>query len=192
MKSSSQTKGAVTLTFASVILFSGLWSLCYVPASGYEYRKNDQLTGVDFILAPGNSTTNTFEVKKGVEEIGMNVSPQTIPNQPYDPSQPQQDIPPVISIKVYDPEGRVVKSYGNITSLSGNEMIAVASPGKFRVDVINNTPDNSVRIGLQVYDSTKVVNHPMDAMGQWLTIISAPVFGLAAWFVIRSRRSNDG
>jgi hypothetical protein len=192
MKSSSQTKGAVTLTFASVILFSGLWALWYTPTSTYEPRKNQQIAGVDFILQPGNSTTNTFEVKEGVEEIRVDVWPQTIPNAPYDPAQPPPEIPPVISIRVHDSQGKVVRSYYNITSLSDGESIAIDGSGNFKVDVSNNNSDNAVRIELDIHDVTKIPNHPLEAMGQWLTIISLPVFGLVVWFIIRSKKpAND-
>jgi hypothetical protein len=191
MKSSGQTKGAVTLTFASVILFSGLWALWYVPESGYDYRKNEQMAGVDFIVEPGNSTTKEFEVKRGVEDMRLYLWPQTILDDPYDTERPPYEIPPVISIAIHDPEGKVVKSYDNITSLSEGVMIAVSSPGAFSVDIENNSPKNDVRIGLQVYDVTKAVSHPFEAMGQWLTIVSLPIFGLAGWFIIRSKKGNS-
>lgn len=187
MKSLSQTKGAVTLTFASVILLSGLWALWYTPTLTYEYRRNEQIAGVDFTLQPGNSTTKTFVVKERVDEIRVSVWPQTLPNVPYDPAQPPPEIPPVISIRIHDPQGQVVKSYDNITSLSDGESIAVDGSGTFKIDVSNNLAENAMNIELDVYDVTKVPNRPLEAMGQWLTIISLPVFGLAAWFIIRSR-----
>ena len=188
MKSSSQTKGAVTLTFASVILFSGLWALWHTPTSTYEHRKNEEIAGVDFVLESGNSTTNTFEIKEKVEEIRVSVWPQTIPSEPYDPERHAPDVPPVISVRVHDAQGKVVSSYDNITSLSDGESIAVDSHGTFKVDVSNNLADNAARIELGINDVTKVPNHPLEAMGQWLTIISLPVFGLATWFVVRSRQ----
>jgi hypothetical protein len=192
MKSSSQTKGAVTLTFASVVLLSGLWALWYVPESGYDYRKNEHIAGVDFIVKPGNSTTKEFEVDRGVEEIRINIWSETILDDPYDPEQHPYDIPPMVSVRISDPEGKVVKSYDNITSLSEGEMIAVGRSGTFKVDIENNDSENSVRIELQVYDVTKVVNHPLEAMGQWLTIVSLPLFGLAVWFIIRSKKIVNG
>jgi len=176
------------LTFASVILFSGLWALWHTPTSTYEHRKNEEIAGVDFVLESGNSTTNTFEIKEKVEEIRVSVWPQTIPSEPYDPERPAPDVPPVISVRVHDAQGKVVSSYDNITSLSDGESIAVDSHGTFKVDVSNNLADNAARIELGINDVTKVPNHPLEAMGQWLTIISLPVFGLATWFVVRSRQ----
>lgn len=192
MKSSGQTKGAVTVTFAFVILLSGLWGLWYTPTSTYEYRRNEQIAGVNFILQPNTSTTNTFVVKEGVDEIRVSVWPQTILNEPYDTEQPQPDVPPLISVRVHDPQGKVVKSYNNITSLSDGESIAVDGPGTFRVDVSNNLAENTMNVQVGIYDVTEVPNHPLEAMGQWLTIISLPVFGLAIWFIIRSKQKPDG
>jgi hypothetical protein len=192
MKSSSQAKGAVTLTFASVILLSGLWALWYTPTSTYEYRRNERISGVNFVLEPGDSTANTFVAKKGVDEARVNVWPQTIPKQPYDPEQPQPEVPPLISVSVHDAQGKVVKSYDNITSLQDGESIAVDGPGTFKVDVSNNLAHNAMNVQLDIYDVTKIPNHPLEAMGQWLTIISLPVFGLAVWFIVRSKKPANG
>ncbi|HXV46202.1 MAG TPA: hypothetical protein VD736_05970 [Nitrososphaera sp.] len=174
------------MTFASVILLSGLWALWYTPTSTYEYRRNEQIVGINFALQPGNSTTKMFVVNEEVDEIRVGIWPQTIPDAPYDPAQPE--IQPVISIRIHDPQGKVVRSYDNIASLSDGESIAVDPPGTFKVDVSNNHAENVMRIELDVPDVTKVPNHPLEAMGQWLTIISLPVFGLAVWFAIRSRQ----
>jgi hypothetical protein len=191
MKSSIQTKGAVTLTFAAVILLSGVWALLHTPTTTYEPRRNEQIAGLELVVKPSNSSVHTFNVREQVEEITINAWPQIIPSAPYDPAQPPSEIPPVISISVHDPQGEFVRSYDNVTSLPEAERIPVGGPGDFKVSLTNNA-DDVVRTEIRINDVTKVPNHPHEAMGQWLAIVSAPVFGLAVWFITRSRpRSAD-
>jgi hypothetical protein len=188
MKSSIQTKSAVTLTFASVLLLSGLWALWHTPTTTYEPRKNEQITGLDVVTKPDGSSTHAFKVKENVEELTVNAWPQIITIAPSDPAQPPPEITPVISIAIQDPQGTIIKSYDNITSVSEAEKISVASPGDFKVSLTNHNADNDVRTELRINDVTKVPNYPNGALGQWLVIVSTPIFGLAAWFTARSRR----
>lgn len=121
-----------------------------------------------------------------MEQISLNVWLGTLPNSSDDPAE--QLPPALISIRFYDADGKVIKSYENITSLSDGERIAFSGPGNFKVNVANNNADSAVTTQLQIQDVTRIPNHPLEAMGQWLTIISLPVFGLAVWFIIRSRQ----
>jgi hypothetical protein len=178
------TKGAITMTLAAVVLSSGLWALWYTPTTTYEPRKNEQITSASFVLQPGNSTVKTFEVGKGVEELSVGVWPQII----YDTEDSDTNIPPVISAKIVDPEGNVVKAYDNVTTVSDDERIQVKAIGTFKVEVSNSGAENALQVELRATDNSKVPNHPMEALGQWLTVISLPVFGLAGWFVASRHR----
>ena len=187
MKSPIQTKSAVTLTFASVLLLSGLWALWHTPITTYEPRKNEQITGLNLLAAPNDSSTHTFRVKENVKELTVNAWPQIITTAPNDPAQPPPEITHVISITIQGPQGTVIKSYDNVTSVSEAEKIPVAGPGDFKVSLTNHNADNEVRPELRINDVTKVPNHRNEALGQWLVVVSTPVFGLAAWFTARSR-----
>ena len=187
-ESNPRTKGAITMTLAAVTLLSGLWALWYTPTLGYEPRKSDQITYTTFVLEPGNSTVKAFEVGKGVEELSVGVWPQPIVDPEKDPNQ--SNIPPMISAKISDPEGKVAKAYDNVTSVSDSERIHVAEPGAFKIQLSNNGTENALQVELRVTDNSKIPNHPMEAMGQWLTVISLPVFGLAGWFVSRRRQPS--
>lgn len=66
------------------------------------------------------------------------------------------------------------------------EKIPVGGHGDFRVSLTNNA-DDVIRTEIRINDVTKVPNHPHEAMGQWLAIVSGPVFGLALWFITRPR-----
>jgi hypothetical protein len=175
------------MTLAAVTLLSGLWALWYTPTTTYEPRKSEQVAYSSFILKPGDSAVKTFEVGKEVEELSVNISPQIV----YDPEdQNPSSIPPMISAKVVDPSGKVVRTYDNVTSVSDGERLAVSEPGTFKVEVSNNEAENALQVELRVADNSKIPNHPMDAVGQWLTVISLPVFGLAGWFVVSRRRQT--
>lgn len=177
------------MTLAAVVLFSGLWALWYTPTSAYESRKNEQITNLEFILNANSSAVKAFEVSEGVEVLGVGIWPQTIV-QNYDPAEdsPPSDVPPVISARILDSQGNVARTYDNVTTVSGEERIAVQESGTFEVEISNSLAENAVRVELRVTDVSKVPNHPLEAMGQWLTIISLPVFGLAAWFIISRHR----
>jgi len=194
-----QTKGAVTLTFAAVVLFSGLWALWYTPPSTYDMRKSEQISYTEIVVKPNNPGGTTFNVDSSVKEIGITISGQLVaiqnPNPP--PAQnnnnqaPPPDIPPVFSAKVTDPQDKVIRTYDNVTSAGDGDKISVQQPGTFKVEVFDDSSPNAIRIQLRATDITKIPNHPLDGMGQWLTIISLPIFGLAAWFVLsRSRRHS--
>ena len=185
-----RTKGAITMTLAAVALLSGLWALWYTPTLNYDPRKSEQITSTTFVLEPGNSTVKTFEVGKDVEELSVNVWPQPIIDPEKDPNSP--NVQPVISAKVVDPNGKVVKAYDNVTTVSDSERIPVIEPGTFKIQVSNNGTENALQVELRVTDNSKIPNHPMEAMGQWLTVISLPVFGLAGWLVASRRRQTIG
>jgi hypothetical protein len=171
-----------------------LWALWYTPPSTYEPRKNEQISNIEFVVKPNSTTGNTFEVESDVKEISVGISGQTVAVPNTEPTQnnsqnPPPDIPPVFSAKVIDSQGKVIKTYGNVTSTSDSDRIPVQQAGIFKVEVTDNTAQNALRMQMRAMDVTAVPNHPLDALGQWLTIISLPIFGLAAWFIVsRSRR----
>src|SRR5437867_1762176 len=185
-----QTKSAITLTIAAVILVSGLWALWFTPSYGYENRKGEQILAVEFALEGGNTSTQNFDLNQ-VQEITISpyaqINPETTQDQ--DQSQPQIEPTPVFSIKVYDPEGHLIKSYDNVTGISQSQRIEVeGKSGTFNAVMTNNDPVHSIRANLVVTDVSKIPNHPLDALGQWLTVASMPIFGLAAWLVVSRRR----
>ena len=181
----TQTKSAITLTIAAVILVSGVWALWFTPSYGYENRKGEQIHAVEFVIDGGKSSTQDFDLNQ-VQEITITPYAQIIPDTSQDQSQPQT---PVFSMRVYDPEGRLIKSYDNVTGISQAQRIEVeGKSGTFKAVMTNNDPDHSIRANLSVMDVSKVPNHPLDALGQWLTVASLPIFGLAAWLGVSRRR----
>ena len=137
------------------------------------------------MIEGGKSSTQDFDLNQ-VQEITITPYAQIIPDTSQDQSQPQT---PVFSMRVYDPEGRLIKSYDNVTGISQAQRIEVeGKSGTFKAVMTNNDPDHSIRANLSVMDVSKVPNHPLDALGQWLTVASLPIFGLAAWLGVSRRR----
>ena len=183
----TQTKSAITLTIAAVILVSGVWALWFTPSYGYENRKGEQILAVEFVIEGGKSSAQDFDLNQ-VQEITLTPYAQIIPDTSQDQSQAQTA---VFSMRVYDPEGRLIKSYDNVTGISQAQRIEVeGKSGTFKVVMTNNDPDHSIRANLSVMDVSKVPNHPLDALGQWLTVASLPIFGLAAWLGVSRRHAQ--
>lgn len=180
------------MTMGAVILFSGLWALWYTPELTYEPRRNEQIASIELVLEPNASTMKVFDVNRKVEELGVSIRAQTImKNDPNQTSYPT-DIPAIFSAKILDSQRKAIASFDNVTSLVYAERIAVEA-GVFQIELTNASSENALSMQIQVHDVTKVVNHPFEAMGQWLTIITLPIIGLGIWFVItKFRQSNFG
>ena len=86
----TQTKSAITLTIAAVILVSGLWALWFTPSYGYENRKGEQILAVEFVLEGGKSSTQDLDLVQ-VQEITIAPYAQIIPEAKQDQSQPQTE-----------------------------------------------------------------------------------------------------
>src|SRR5213593_4657022 len=141
-------KGAVTLTIAAVILASGIWAFWYEPVQGYDNRKREQLLRDDFVLEAGKTVTKSFELKEDVQELALSASPQTIQNISQTQQQePVPDIPPNISIKLYDKQGNLIVSHDNVTSTDVSERNKVeGKSGTSKIDITNNDPIHSIRV----------------------------------------------
>lgn len=181
---SKQIRGAITLTVAAVFLSSGLWALWYTPTLTYEPRRNEEIGNIELTLQPSTSADKVLEVKKGVQELSISIRAQTIlDNDPNETSYPT-DIPPTFSAKILNPEGKAIARYDNVASVGSEERITVQQPGSHQIELTNMSFENSLTLQFHARDVTKIVNHPLEALGQWLTIISTPIFGLGAWFVV--------
>ena len=189
-KGPTQAKGAITLTIAAVILVSGIWAFWYEPVQGYDNRKNDQLLRDEFILEAGKTVTRSFQLTQGAQDLALSANAQTIQNvSQTQEQQPPPDIPPNFSIRLYDEQGNVIASHDNVTSIDGSERNKVdGKSGTFKIDITNNDPIHSIRMALLVFDVSKVAYHPLDALGQWLTVASMPIFGLSAWLIVSKWR----
>jgi hypothetical protein len=185
----TQAKGAVALTIAAVILVSGVWAFWYEPAEGYDNRRNDQLLSDDFVLDAGKTVTKSFQLTASAQELALSANPQTIQDVSQTEEQPPQDIPPNFSFKLYDEQGNVIASRDNITYTDVSQRDKVdGKSGTFKIVLTNNDPVHSIRMPLLVFDVSKVPYHPLDALGQWLTVASMPIFGLSAWLIVSKWR----
>jgi len=164
-----RTSGAVALTLASVLLLSGLWCMLLSPTSTYpETRSNFY----DHISIDGlGNWSYTVNVQIGDTLFGS-LDGVRVYDSPADASAK------TFSIRVYDPEGNVVWSQTNVTYTYFN----VESPksGVMRVE-IRNPSTQAIECNIQVTVSAKVIYRPLEPGGQWLSLISLPVFGFGIW-----------
>jgi hypothetical protein len=188
---SRQTRGAITLTVAAVVLSSGLWGLWYTPTSTYEPRKNEQIGNIELILQANTTIAKVFEVKQGVQELSIGIRAQTIMDIDANQTIYPAEIPAIFSARILNPEGKTIARFDNVTSIGTGERIPFQQSGSLQIELTNASSENNLALQMQVMDVTKIVNHPLEAMGQWLTIISTPVFGLGAWFVVSKLRHSN-
>ncbi len=179
-----RASGALSLTLASVLLLSGLWCMLLSPASTYPETKKSLY---DHISIEGlGSWSYSVDVQEGDTLLG---SVDGI--RDYD--SPAEASAKTLSVRVYDPDGNVVWSQTNVTYTYFN--VESSKSGVMRVE-IRNTSTQAIECNVQVTVSAKVTYRPLEPAGQWLSLISLPVFGFGMWasglFAIMQKKEKKG
>ena len=95
------------------------------------------------------------------------------------------------SLYVYDPDGEIFQSETN-TTYAHFSMKALKS-GQYRIEV-RNPNQSTVECNVQTTVSAKVTHRPLEPLGQWLSLMSLPIFGLGIWasglFTIMRKRTG--
>ena len=98
----------------------------------------------------------------------------------------------IFDVYVYDPDGDIFWSEIN-TTYAYFSMKALKS-GPYRIEV-QNPNRNIVECYAQVTVSAEVTYRPLEPLGQWLSLISLPIFGLGMWasglFTIMRKHSHS-
>ena len=81
-------------------------------------------------------------------------------------------------LRVYDPGNEVIWSDANVTHRYFS--IRASKTGVYTVE-LKNTNNYAIRCYVQVTSSRQVTYRVLEAGGQWLTLISLPIFGLGIW-----------
>ena len=154
----------------------------------YDTRKYEEIAIRSFVIEPLGSLTQTFEVEKG-QEIEVNIDFIGPIRVVEVPGRAEEPILPIFSVKIYDPSGRLIWSQTNVTKVFYMQPTPVAESGTFRVEVSNPQKD-AVSLTMRVQDRTKITIRPLEPLGQWLALISLPIFGLGIWFT-RFKKTNQ-
>jgi hypothetical protein len=89
-----------------------------------------------------------------------------------------KDSEKTFNVYIYDPDAYIVWSETNVTHSYFN--IKALKSGLYKLVVQNPNPhDVGCYIGITV--SAKVTHRPLEPLGQWLSLISLPIFGLGIW-----------
>jgi len=179
-----RTGGAVALTLASILLLTGLWSMFLSPVVTYQETKDSfyNSVSIDGLKAWGY----TFTVQDG-DIIGGSVGGIRVDEVPDTAGK-------TFNLRIYDPSDNIIWSETNTTYSKYFNIKAVRS-GIYRAEVRNPNRED-IECYVQVTISAKVTYRPLEPLGQWLSLISLPVFGLGIWasglFTIMQKKEKKG
>lgn len=163
---SKRTGGAVTLTLASIILISGLWCYALSPTAK-RYEHDSVVRGETPPIGASQIQTYHVELKEGERLTGdINIEKA------------------VFNLRIYSPDGDLVRLALNVTH-SGLTVEALES-GSFRVEIENPNPENITPF-IYIGKEAEVSYRPLAPAGQWLSLISIPIFVLGLWASLKNK-----
>jgi len=160
-----RTGGAIALTLASIILLSGLWCMLLSPTMTYSETKDSFYRQ----LSIGGLESWSYSINVQVENTIM---------VDADGIRAYNDSGKIFNVYVCDPDGEIFWSETN-TTYAHFSMKALQS-GPYKIEV-QNPNQNTVECNVQVTASAKVTYRPLEPLGQWLSLVSLPIFGLGMW-----------
>lgn len=171
-----KTGGAVALTLASILLLSGLWCMFLSPTMTYSETKESFHNRIPIQVF--KSWSYNFSLQKGDTLYGSadGLREYNAPEKAF-------------NIYIYDPDGNIIWSETNISYTYFN--IKALKSGLYRFVAQNPNP-HIIGCYIQITVSAKVTYRPLEPVGQWLSLISLPVFGLGMWasgvFALRRKK----
>jgi len=161
-----KTGGSVTLTLASILLLSGLWCILLSPMATYPETKDSFYQSVS-INGLGN-WSYSLSVQEG-DTLTVSVSPEI---RDADASAK------TCKMYIYDPDGITVWLETTATYPYAN--IKALKTGVYRVEAVNPNQE-AISCFMQITLSRGVTYRPLEPLGEWLSLISLPIFGLGIW-----------
>jgi len=202
-----ETGGVFALTFASVILLSGLWAVYLSPTSTYTEFKgrfdyNPTIEPFGFVVYPFAAEAGDLVTgNAGSPPYWIEPEPKPCPECPGVIEGNRSDIvvievnssdiiwpPPergLISVYIRDPRGNVV--WSNLRVVNAYFSIRAVETGIYQVEIRNLSPRNlDCYLGFSIEATVRF--RPLEPLGSWLSLVSLPIFGLGAWAVGTRRR----
>jgi len=163
---SLRTGGAVTLTLASIILLSGLWCVFLSPTITHSETKESLYRNIS-ISGSGNWSYSISMQERNtlMVSVSRDVRDSDITGKVY-------------RVYVYDPDGTVVRSETTTTYAQIN--LRALESGVYKVEA-QNPNQQDIEFNVQIIVSAEVTYRPLEPLGQWLSLISIPIFGLGMW-----------
>jgi len=162
-----KTGGAVALTVAWMVLLSGLWCMFLSPTATYTETKESFYNRIPISGLRGWSYL--LSVKQGDSLIGS-IDIFRIQTEPTSEK--------AFSWHVYDPDSNLLRSEINSTYAVFN--VNALKSGLYKVEILNQR-HQSIECYVQISVNSKLEYRPLDALGQWLSLVSLPLFGLGIW-----------
>ena len=170
---SRETSGALALTMALIILISGLWCIFLSPMVTYtEYRDSIYR---EISVEGQSSWSYVFDALEG-DTMDGSVSSIVIFEDQYFALVNQTS--PTFSLFIYDPDGEVVWSQINVTY--SYFTVKALETGIYEIEVYNPNVE-TIHGYVSLYIQGKVTLRPLEPLGQWLSLISLPIFGFGFW-----------
>lgn len=163
---SLRTGGAVTLTLASIILLSGLWCVFLSPTITHSETKESLYRNIS-ISGSGNWSYSISMQERNtlMVSVSRDVRDSDIAGKVY-------------RVYVYDPDGTVVRSETTTTYAQIN--LRALESGVYKVEA-QNPNQQDIEFNVQIIVSAEVTYRPLEPLGQWLSLISIPIFWLGMW-----------
>jgi hypothetical protein len=190
----SYGRAGVAFTIAAIILISGLFvrqsfanpsPQATMSDDSYPYFK--ELQTQSFGVAPKSTTVKTFEAEKN-QKLSLNLNF----GDSRPPSQSSSIVRTVINLT--DSKGEQLVYDNNVGPSFSIQPIQIKNNGTVSV-AITNQEDWPLTVTMYLRQSGQppsfgMVDNAILTFSNWLLIISAPVFGLGAWFVVSERRKK--
>lgn len=161
---SRQMVGAIALTLASVILISGVWCIALSPTSDYTQFKDRYEYSLSIEVLASKSVTFTAERDETIE-VSVGIAARIMKDEAFD-------------VYVFDPEGEVIWQDLNVTD--SHLRTKALKSGTYELEV-KNLSSNTITCSIYINRMSIVTIRPLEPAGQWLSLISLPIFGLGIW-----------
>lgn len=170
MRSSLQVIGALTLTLASIILLSGIWCIFLSPTM--DYTKHIDSFYYMLSIEGLKSKSITFPAEKG-ETIDIGTYRRG-PKQRFD-------------VRVLDPDGILLWQELNVTGF--HHRFKALKSGTYKLEV-RNLGLEAISIPISIVRSLRITIRFLEPFGQWLSLISLPIFMFGVYIFIARRREG--
>jgi len=167
-----RTSGAIALTLASIILLSGLWGMILSPTSSYYENRENFYTEISI-----DGQSNWVHDLEMFEEDTLDGSVNEV--IAYEKMSSS-----TFNFRIYDHNNNVIWSKYNVSNAYFN--LKPVKPGEYKIEV-QNPNDQIVDCSIRFTVREKITHRPLNPIGQWLSIISLPVFGFGIWTWVTSK-----
>ena len=174
---SMRIRSAISLTVAFSLILSGVYFAWLSPIN--EYPNYLELGRISTVLDPEKSSSLMFEGKRGMTITYGFDTPYQQYNEKGEPLSPNISF----SLKLYNPDGKVVRSHENVILVANSQSIPLEDSGTYRLELTNDK-NQTVLVNLYVQDISKNIQRPLEPVGHWFIFMALPIIGLGIWFAI--------